>query len=67
MPILFCFRTKFYPADPLKLQEEITRYQLFLQLRRDLLHGRLYCTQADAAQLAAYIVQGNNLHIDWYF
>ncbi|XP_071523933.1 FERM domain-containing protein 5 isoform X6 [Panulirus ornatus] len=56
-PILFCFRVKFYPADPLRLQEEITRYQLFLQLRRDLLHGRLYCSQADAAMLAAYIVQ----------
>ncbi|XP_066953853.1 FERM domain-containing protein 5 isoform X4 [Macrobrachium rosenbergii] len=56
-PILFCFRVKFYPADPLRLQEEITRYQLFLQLRRDLLHGRLYCSQSDAAQLAAYIVQ----------
>ncbi|KAK7086623.1 FERM domain-containing protein 5 [Halocaridina rubra] len=56
-PILFCFRVKFYPADPLRLQEEITRYQLFLQLRRDLLHGRLYCSQSDAAILAAYIVQ----------
>ncbi|XP_053643053.2 FERM domain-containing protein 5 isoform X1 [Cherax quadricarinatus] len=56
-PILFCFRVKFYPADPLRLQEEITRYQLFLQLRRDLLHGRLYCSQADAAMLASYIVQ----------
>lgn len=36
----------------------MTRYQLFLQLRRDLLHGRLYCSQSDAAMLAAYIVQG---------
>ncbi|KAK4321079.1 hypothetical protein Pmani_008096 [Petrolisthes manimaculis] len=56
-PILFCFRVKFYPGDPVRLQEEVTRYQLFLQLRRDLLHGRLYCSQSDAAMLAAYIVQ----------
>ncbi|KAG0720864.1 FERM domain-containing protein 5 [Chionoecetes opilio] len=56
-PILFCFRVKFYPADPLRLQEEITRYQLFLQLRRDLLHGRLYCSQGDAVILAAYTIQ----------
>ncbi|CAL4068382.1 unnamed protein product [Meganyctiphanes norvegica] len=56
-PILFCFRVKFYPADPLRLQEEVTRYQLYLQLRRDLLHGRLYCSQNDATQLAAAIVQ----------
>ncbi|KAL7648172.1 UNVERIFIED_CONTAM: hypothetical protein RMT77_000075 [Armadillidium vulgare] len=59
-PILFCFRVKFYPADPLKLHEEITRYYLFLQLRRDLLHGRLYCVQNDAAILAAYIIQGDH-------
>lgn len=56
-PIIFCFRAKFYPADPYRLREEITRYQIFLQLRRDLLHGRLYCSQADAALLAAYIIQ----------
>ncbi|XP_054724794.1 FERM domain-containing protein 3-like [Uloborus diversus] len=56
-PIVFCFRVKFYPQDPHRLREEITRYQIFLQLRRDLLHGRLYCSQSDAALLAAYIIQ----------
>ncbi|XP_035222970.1 FERM domain-containing protein 5-like isoform X2 [Stegodyphus dumicola] len=56
-PIVFCFRVKFYPQDPYRLREEITRYQIFLQLRRDLLHGRLYCSQSDAALLAAYIIQ----------
>lgn len=56
-PIIFCFRVKFYPQEPHKLVEEITRYQIFQQLRRDLLHGRLYCSQSDSAQLAAYIIQ----------
>ncbi|GFT73454.1 FERM domain-containing protein 5 [Nephila pilipes] len=56
-PIVFCFRVKFYPQDPYSLKEEITRYQIFLQLRRDLLHGRLYCSQSDGAMLAAYIIQ----------
>ncbi|GIY64675.1 FERM domain-containing protein 5 [Caerostris darwini] len=56
-PIVFCFRVKFYPQDPYRLKEEITRYQIFLQLRRDLLHGRLYCSQSDGAMLAAYIIQ----------
>ncbi|XP_064475192.1 FERM domain-containing protein 5-like isoform X1 [Ornithodoros turicata] len=56
-PIVFCFRVKFYPPDPFRLKEEITRYQVFLQLRRDLLHGRLYCAQNDAAYLAALIIQ----------
>ncbi|CAG0881541.1 unnamed protein product [Darwinula stevensoni] len=56
-PIVFCFRVKFYPKDPHKLKEELTRYHLFLQLKRDLLHGRLYCSLGDAALLGAYIVQ----------
>jgi len=33
------------------------RYFLFLQLRRDLHHGRLLCPQSTANQLAAYIMQ----------
>ena len=33
------------------------RYFLFLQLRRDLHHGRLLCSPADANLLAAYIIQ----------
>ncbi|XP_046403741.1 FERM domain-containing protein 5 isoform X2 [Ischnura elegans] len=56
-PILFSFRVKFYPPDPFRLKEEITRYQVYLQLKRDLLHGRLYCTHNEASQLGAYIIQ----------
>ncbi|KAF5284846.1 hypothetical protein FQR65_LT13398 [Abscondita terminalis] len=57
-PVLFSFRIKFYPPDPFRLKEEITRYQIFLQLKRDLLHGRLYCAPNEAAMLAGYIIQG---------
>ncbi|XP_064610207.1 FERM domain-containing protein 5-like isoform X2 [Liolophura sinensis] len=56
-PTVLCFRVKFYPDCPSKLHEEITRYFLFLQLRRDLQHGRLLCTPTDANILAAYIIQ----------
>ncbi|XP_032679020.1 FERM domain-containing protein 5 isoform X2 [Odontomachus brunneus] len=56
-PILFSFRVKFYPPDPLRLKEEITRYQVYQQLKRDLLHGRLSCSISEAALLAACIVQ----------
>ncbi|KOX75862.1 FERM domain-containing protein 3 [Melipona quadrifasciata] len=56
-PILFSFRVKFYPPDPLRLKEEITRYQVYQQLKRDLLHGRLYCSPGEAALLAGCIVQ----------
>ncbi|GAB1605989.1 FERM domain-containing protein 5-like isoform X10 [Argonauta hians] len=56
-PMVLCFRVKFYPEDPMSLHEEITRYCLFLQLRRDLHHGRLLCPPSDANLLAAYIIQ----------
>ncbi|XP_066273456.1 FERM domain-containing protein 5-like isoform X1 [Branchiostoma lanceolatum] len=56
-PFLLCFRVKFYPPEPYRLHEELTRYELFLQLKRDLLHGRLLCSTEDAAHLGAYIIQ----------
>ncbi|KAH7643000.1 ferm domain-containing protein 3-like [Dermatophagoides farinae] len=56
-PIIFCFRVKFYPANPILLKDELTRYYLYLQLRRDLLNRRLYCLPADAIYLMACVVQ----------
>ncbi|KAM3927225.1 FERM domain-containing protein 5 [Leptodactylus fuscus] len=56
-PFILCFRVKFYPPDPAALKEEITRYLVFLQVKRDLYHGRLLCKTSDAALLAAYILQ----------
>ncbi|XP_027196581.2 LOW QUALITY PROTEIN: FERM domain containing [Dermatophagoides pteronyssinus] len=56
-PIIFCFRVKFYPANPTLLKDELTRYYLYLQLRRDLLNRRLYCLPADAIYLMACVVQ----------
>nr|XP_033775578.1 FERM domain-containing protein 5 isoform X1 [Geotrypetes seraphini] len=56
-PYTMCFRVKFYPTDPSALKEEITRYLVFLQIKRDLYHGRLLCKTSDAALLAAYILQ----------
>ncbi|XP_078539079.1 FERM domain-containing protein 5 isoform X1 [Lissotriton helveticus] len=56
-PYTMCFRVKFYPTDPAALREEITRYLVFLQIKRDLFHGRLLCKTSDAALLAAYILQ----------
>uniref|UniRef100_H3D1C1 FERM domain-containing protein 5 n=1 Tax=Tetraodon nigroviridis TaxID=99883 RepID=H3D1C1_TETNG len=56
-PFTMCLRVKFYPPDPVALKEEITRYLVFLQVKRDLYHGRLLCKTSDAALLAAYILQ----------
>ncbi|BFY98999.1 hypothetical protein BsWGS_02039 [Bradybaena similaris] len=51
------FGVKFYAADPCKLQEEITRYLFFLQVKRDILQGRLPVSFEEAAELCAYAVQ----------
>ncbi|XP_072253935.1 tyrosine-protein phosphatase non-receptor type 4 isoform X1 [Leuresthes tenuis] len=51
------FRVKFFVTDPNKLQEEYTRYQYFLQIKQDLLTGRLPCPHNTAALLASYAVQ----------
>ena len=57
--LLLCFRVKFYPPDPMRLHES-TRYQIYLQLKRDLQHGRLYSAgpNQDMAFLAALCLQG---------
>ncbi|CAB1319357.1 unnamed protein product [Coregonus sp. 'balchen'] len=54
-PYTMCFRVKFYPHEPMKIKEELTRYLLYLQLKRDVYHGRLLCPFADAAYLGACI------------
>ncbi|XP_036964864.1 tyrosine-protein phosphatase non-receptor type 4 isoform X2 [Acanthopagrus latus] len=51
------FRVKFFVTDPSKLQEEYTRYQYFLQIKQDILTGRLPCPHNTAALLASYAVQ----------
>ncbi|XP_034026350.1 FERM domain-containing protein 3 isoform X2 [Thalassophryne amazonica] len=56
-PYTMCFRVKFYPHEPMKIKEELTRYLLYLQLKRDIYHGRLLCPFADAAYLGACIIQ----------
>ncbi|KAM3721410.1 FERM domain-containing protein [Dirofilaria immitis] len=55
--VVLRFRVRFYPSDVSVLKEEITRYMLFVQLQRDLLHGRLYCPQTEAAILGALALQ----------
>ncbi|XP_036166649.1 band 4.1-like protein 4A isoform X4 [Myotis myotis] len=56
-PYTLYFGIKFYAEDPCKLKEEITRYQFFLQVKQDVLQGRLPCPAGTAAQLGAYAVQ----------
>ncbi|KAM8865652.1 FERM domain-containing protein 3 isoform 1-T1 [Synchiropus picturatus] len=56
-PFTMCFRVKFYPHEPMKIKEELTRYLLYLQLKRDIYHGRLLCPFIEAAYLGACIIQ----------
>nr|XP_023660800.1 band 4.1-like protein 1 isoform X1 [Paramormyrops kingsleyae] len=51
------FAVKFYPPDPAQLIEDITRYYLCLQLRVDILSGRLPCSFVTHALLGSYVVQ----------
>ncbi|XP_077955474.1 band 4.1-like protein 3b isoform X24 [Gasterosteus aculeatus] len=56
-PWNFAFNVKFYPPDPAQLTEDITRYYLCLQLRDDVVSGRLPCSFATHTVLGSYAVQ----------
>ncbi|XP_012577372.1 PREDICTED: band 4.1-like protein 2 isoform X7 [Condylura cristata] len=57
LPWLFTFNVKFYPPDPSQLTEDITRYYLCLQLRQDIVSGRLPCSFVTHALLGSYTLQ----------
>jgi len=54
---LLHFQVKFYPPDPAALQEDITRYLLTLQLRKDIFTAKLPCSFVTHALLGSYMVQ----------
>ncbi|XP_078411228.1 band 4.1-like protein 1 isoform X8 [Cetorhinus maximus] len=56
-PWHFAYTVKFYPPDPTQLSEDITRYYLCLQLRDDIISGRLPCSFVTHALLGSYTVQ----------
>lgn len=52
-PIVFELKFKYYPAEPALLANESTRYYLYLQLRLDLIEGRL---RSDSQETLAYLI-----------
>lgn len=56
-PFTLRLRVKFYSSEPNCLREELTRYQFFLQLKLDILEGRLECQESTAVELAALALQ----------
>ncbi|XP_053437411.1 band 4.1-like protein 2 [Nycticebus coucang] len=77
---LFTFNVKFYPSCASQMTESISRYLLCLQIRADIVSGRLPCPPVTRALLESYTIQaerGNYVddevlnkikpHNDYYF
>uniref|UniRef100_A0A0V0G9L4 Moesin/ezrin/radixin homolog 1 n=1 Tax=Triatoma dimidiata TaxID=72491 RepID=A0A0V0G9L4_TRIDM len=56
-PYTLRLRVKFYSSEPNSLREELTRYQFFLQLKQDILEGKLESPENVAIELAALALQ----------
>nr|XP_053637620.1 band 4.1-like protein 5 [Cherax quadricarinatus] len=56
-PYTFRFKVKFYSSEPNLLREELTRYQFFLQLKQDILSGKLEVPYQQAVELFALSLQ----------
>ncbi|XP_067204906.1 band 4.1-like protein 5 isoform X2 [Linepithema humile] len=56
-PYTLRLKVKFYSSEPNTLREELTRYQFFLQLKQDVLEGKLHCPHQIAVQLSALALQ----------
>eukprot|EP00118_Oscarella_pearsei_P003290 m.13780 g.13780 ORF g.13780 m.13780 type:complete len:765 (+) comp25217_c0_seq2:97-2391(+) len=51
------FRVRFFPTDASILQQEVSKYLLYLQLRENVTEGKLACTEEQAVLLASYAIQ----------
>ncbi|XP_073443848.1 band 4.1-like protein 4B isoform X3 [Dendrobates tinctorius] len=56
-PYTLHFRIKYYSSEPNNLHEEFTRYLFVLQLRQDILSGKLKCPYEISVELAAFCLQ----------
>ncbi|XP_029968713.1 band 4.1-like protein 5 [Salarias fasciatus] len=56
-PYCLHMRVKFYSSEPNNLHEELTRYLFVLQLKQDILSGKLECSFETAVELAAFSLQ----------
>uniref|UniRef100_A0A915L1R4 FERM domain-containing protein n=1 Tax=Romanomermis culicivorax TaxID=13658 RepID=A0A915L1R4_ROMCU len=63
-PYTFRFRVKFYSSEPNNVHEEITRYLFFLQLKQDILSGKLDCCKETSIDLAAWSLQCMLFHAE---
>lgn len=56
-PYTLRLKVKFYSSEPNLLREELTRYQFFLQLKQDILEGKLDCPENVTVELSALALQ----------
>uniref|UniRef100_UPI0037E9378F band 4.1-like protein 5 isoform X2 n=1 Tax=Semicossyphus pulcher TaxID=241346 RepID=UPI0037E9378F len=56
-PYCLHMRVKFYSSEPNNLHEELTRYLFVLQLKQDILSGKLECPFETVVELAAFSLQ----------
>ncbi|XP_033639171.1 band 4.1-like protein 5 isoform X2 [Asterias rubens] len=56
-PYVLKFQVKFYSSEPNNLHEELTKYLFFLQLKQDILSGKLEPPVTTAIELAALSLQ----------
>ncbi|XP_064847293.1 LOW QUALITY PROTEIN: tyrosine-protein phosphatase non-receptor type 14-like [Oncorhynchus masou masou] len=57
-PLLF-FGVMFYVPNVSRLEQEVTRYQYYLQVKKEVLDGRLHCTIEQGIRLAGLAVQAD--------
>ncbi|OQR68689.1 band 4.1 protein 5-like [Tropilaelaps mercedesae] len=56
-PYTLRLKVKFYSSEPNLLREELTRYLFFLQLKQDVLNGKLPCPHDTNVELSAFALQ----------
>ncbi|XP_048841091.1 tyrosine-protein phosphatase non-receptor type 14-like [Brienomyrus brachyistius] len=57
-PLLF-FSVMFYVPNVSRLEQEVTRYQYYLQVKKEVLDGRLQCSVEQGVRLAGLAVQAD--------
>ncbi|XP_042194208.1 tyrosine-protein phosphatase non-receptor type 21 isoform X1 [Callorhinchus milii] len=60
------FGVVLYVPNATQLQQEITKYQYYLQLKKDILEGRIPCTLEEGIQLAGLAAQADFGDFDQY-
>lgn len=63
-PYHLYFKVRFFLTDPsVQIDDEFTKYLYVLQIKKELLSGKMWCPRATAAILASYIVQSKFIEL----